>query len=256
MLFSYGLRVNPNLIKDIIASPVVLKVGQVGDRPQLERFPWLYSPLVKPNQNNPIGKNLDMVNLDFVSPIDTLKNNIKKTILLSSSSKTRMVGVPVEINFNEIGQKPQLDMFQSGTKIFAVLLEGKFKSCYKHRIKPFEIKNPKEYGTSAIAVISDGDIIKNQVDKGNPLELGYDKWSKLKYDNKQFLLNTVDYLIDKSGVISLKNKEVKLKFLDKNKVIAELSKWQVINTIVPLIMIGIFGFAFYYYRKKKYSKNY
>ncbi len=254
MFFSYGIRINPSLIKDIFAAPVTLKVGQTGNKPQLEQLPWLYSPLAQPNPKHSIGKNLDMVMLDFVSPIELLKNKTPKTVILSSSPKTQIVGVPVEINFDEIGQKPNLKQFTAGIQNFGVLIEGDFISAFAHRVKPIQIKIAKEKGNSAMIVIADGDIIKNQVDKGKPLTLGFDKWSKMQYDNKQFLLNAVDYLMDSSGVISLKNKELKLKLLDKNKVIADLPKWQIINTIIPLLLIGIFGFIINFYRKKKYSK--
>ena len=255
MLFAYGVRIRPELVKDLIAAPVVLKVGQVGNRPQLKQFPWLYSPLASPNAHHPVGKNLEMVMLDFVSPIDTLKNQTRKTVLLQSSPKTQLVGVPTEINFDEIGKKPDINNFTKGTQIFGVLLEGKLKSAFNHRVKPIKIASPKEFGESSVIIISDGDIIKNQVDKGKPLALGYDKWSKISYDNKQFLLNTVDYLMDKSGVISLKNKEVKLRFLDENKMVGELRFWQFISIGLPLLLLVITGFLFTYFRKKKYGKR-
>jgi len=183
-----------------------------------------------------------------------LKNKTPKTVILSSSPKTQLIGVPVEINFDEIGNKPNINEFTAGIQNFGVLIEGNFKSAFNHRVKPVEIKNVKENGKSAMIVISDGDIIKNQTDKGKPLALGFDKWSKMQYDNKQFLLNAVDYLMDSSGVISLKNKEVKLKLLDKNKIVADLSKWQTINTIIPLIIMAILAFAVNMYRKKKFGK--
>ena len=255
MLFNYGVRINPELVKDLIAAPVVLKVGQTGNKPQLEQFPWFYSPLAQPNKKHPIGKNLEMVMLDFVSPIDTLKNNTKKTILLRSSPKTNLVGVPTEINFDEIGKKPDLKQYTAETKIFGVLLEGSIKSAFNHRVKPIKNANPLENNNNAsLIVISDGDIIKNQVDKGKPLTLGFDKWSKMRYDNKQFLINAVDYLMDKTGVISLKNKDVKLKFLDQNKIIAQLRYWQWLNLLLPLILIAIAGLGFNYWRQRKYAK--
>ncbi len=257
MLFSYGIRINPVLVKDLIAAPVVLKTGQIGNRPQLKQFPWFYSPLAQPNKQHPIGKNLEMILTDFVSPIQILKNKTRKTILLSSSPKTQLVGVPTEINFDEIGKKPDINQYNAGTQIFGVLLEGYFKSAYNHRVKPIKISHAKDSTTNgAMIVFSDGDIIKNQVDKNQPLPLGFDKWSKLKYDNKQFLRNAVDYLLDKSGVISLKNKIVKLNFLDDNKMIAELSFWQWLNLILPLLIISLGGLAFNYWRKKKYSRKF
>ncbi len=257
MLFSYGLRINPVLVKDLIAAPVVLKVGQIGNRPQLKQFPWFYSPLAQPNKAHPIGKNLEMILTDFVSPIEILKNNTKKTILLTSSPKTQLVGVPTEINFDEIGKKPDIKQYNAGPQIFGVLLEGPIKSAYKHRIKPIKIPHPKDsIKDGALIVFSDGDLIKNQVDRGKALTLGYDKWSKLKYDNKQFLRNAIDYLMDKNGVISLKNKIVKLNFLDDNKVLSELTFWQWLNLLFPLIFIISVGLIFNYWRKHKYAKNY
>jgi len=253
MLFAYGVRIKPELVKDLIAAPVVLKVGQVGNKPQLEQFPWFYSPLAQPNKKHPIGKNLDMVLLDFVSPMEVLKNKTKKSILLTSSPKTQLVGIPTEINFDEIGKKPDISQYTAGTQIFGVLLEGPLKSAYNHRVKPIKVDNDLENGQSALIVISDGDIIKNQVDKGKPLPLGFDKWSKISYDNKQFLLNAVDYLMDKNGVISLKNKEVKLKFLDQNKMVAELRFWQWLNLLLPLFLTGIAAWLFNYWRRKKFA---
>jgi gliding-associated putative ABC transporter substrate-binding component GldG len=255
-LFNYGVRINPQLVKDIIAAPVVLKVGEVGNRPQLEQFPWFYSPLIRPEQDNSIGKNVDMVLMDFASPMDTLKNPIKKTILLQTSPKTQLVGVPIEINFSEIGKKPNLEKFKSGQQILGVLLEGKFTSAYKGRVKPFPIDSiiDKNNNKNAMIVISDGDIIKNQLDKDRPLELGYDKWSKMKYDNKLFLTNAVDYLLDSSGLVNLKNKKIKLILLDQNKALAEQRKLQFINLFFPLMAIGLFIFIFGFYRKRKYSK--
>ncbi len=253
MLFAYGIRIKPELVKDLIAAPVVLKVGQVGNKPQLEQFPWFYSPLAQPDSKHPIGKNLDMVMLDFACPLEILKNKTKKTILLTSSPKTQLVGVPTEINFDEIGKKPDLTQYTAGTQIFAALLEGDLKSAFNHRVKPIKTDNVLENGQSALIVISDGDIIKNQVDKGKPLALGFDKWSKVTYDNKQFLLNAVDYLMDKNGVISLKNKEVKLKFLDQNKIISELRFWQWLNLLLPLILTGVLALIFNYWRRKKFT---
>ncbi len=253
-LFNYGVRINPQLVKDIVAAPVVLKVGQVGNKPQFDKFPWFYSPLAHPEQDNPIGKNLDLVKLDFASPMDTLKNKVKKIILLKSSPKTDLVGVPTEINFSEIGKKPKLQQFNKGEQIFGVLLEGKMTSAYAGRVQPIKIKRPVNQRETAMIVLSDGDVLKNDLNKGKPLELGFDKWSKIKYDNKAFMLNAVDYLMDNSGIINLKNKEVKLKFLDENKVLANLSMLQIINTLLPLFLIGIFAFGFNYFRKKKYAK--
>ena len=136
-----------------------------------------------------------------------------------------------------------------------MLLEGKFKSVYKNRVKPFDLKNDiDESKETAMIVISDGDVIKNQLQKGQPLELGFDRYTGNTYGNKEFLLNAVNYLLDDSGLIDIRSKEISIAFLNSEKVAAEKSKWQLINLVLPLIILAIAAFGFTYYRKKKYQK--
>jgi gliding-associated putative ABC transporter substrate-binding component GldG len=102
-------------------------------------------------------------------------------------------------------------------------------------------------------IISDGDIIANQIHQGQPLELGLDKWTNQQYGNKTFLLNTVNYLLDDSGLIKLRSKTVDLQFLDKQKVIESRTTYQLINVVLPLLLLAIFGILFTFLRKRSYS---
>lgn len=255
-LFSYGVRVNPVLVNDLYSAPLVLASGQ-GSETQFTPYPWFYGSLTKSASNHPIVKNTESVKFEFSNQIDTLKNSIKKTILLTSSDKSKIEGVPKEILLeNIIRKKPDIASYNAGPQSLAVLLEGNFKSTYKDRIKPHKIKDHKDKSASTkMIVIADGDIIKNQTRKGQPIELGFDPTMNLKYGNKEFLLNAVNYLLDDSGLIEIRSKEIHISFLNVEKVVENKTLWQVINILIPLLILMVFGFLFSFIRKKKYQKT-
>jgi gliding-associated putative ABC transporter substrate-binding component GldG len=253
-LFFYGIRPKPVLVKDLVAAPVVLKVGDVQGNPQLLKFPWVYSPLVKPEDDHPIGKNTGQVKLDFVSVLDTLKNPLKQTVLIYSSPYTDLVGVPAEINFEDIARKPDEKQFNKGRQILGVLVEGRFKSAFEGRVKPVDDIPFKNQAETKIIVIADGDIIKNDIKEGQPLPLGLDKWSGIQYDNKNFLLNAVHYLADKEGLYLLKNKSIRLSLIDKNKAVAENDFWRFFNLLVLVFLLAGFVLLMIFMRRRKYRK--
>ncbi|MDO9595905.1 MAG: gliding motility-associated ABC transporter substrate-binding protein GldG [Lutibacter sp.] len=254
LFFNYGIRINPDLIADLYSSEIPLATGNIGNQTQFNQFLWEYFPLVNSLNNHPINNNIEAVNLKFANTIDTLKNNIQKTVLLQSSPLSKSTGTPAIISLRTITQKPNQEEYRKGNKTISVLLEGKFKSAYFGRIKPFEISETKENGTeNKMVVIADGDIIANEIAKGSPLELGLNKWTNQRYGNKEFLLNTVNYLLDDSGLINIRSKTVKIDFLNKEKAFEESGKWQLINILFPLIILALFGFIFNYFRRKKYQ---
>ncbi len=254
-LFSYGLRVNPVLVNDLYSAPLVLASGE-GNETQFTPYPWFYESLTKSNSNHPIVKNIESVKFEFSNQIDTLKNGVKKTILLTSSEKSKLEGVPKEIRLDIIRKKPDMDSYTEGPQTLAVLLEGNFKSTYKGRIKPVKIESHRDTSlASKMVVIADGDVIKNRIRKGQPLELGFDPYLNLKYGNKEFLLNAVNYLLDDSGLIEVRSKEIKVPFLNIEKVVAEKSSWQIINILIPLLLLGAFGLTFSFLQKRKYRKS-
>ncbi|MGK0326456.1 MAG: gliding-associated putative ABC transporter substrate-binding component GldG [Polaribacter sp.] len=254
LLFSYGIRINTTLIKDLYASKIALATGKIGNQTQFQNLDWLYHPLVGGNPNNAITKNIAPVRLQFANQIDTLKNNIRKTPLLMSSPLTQKVGTPTIIELQSIADEPQEEEYISGNQLFAVLLEGNFNSGYKNRVKPFETSLFKENATNnKMIVIADGDIAKNQILKGKPTDLSRDKWTNEAFGNKDFLLNSVDYLLDDTGLIELRNKTLKINTLNKKKAFEERTFWQFLNVVLPLLLLFAFGFIFNYLRKRKYS---
>lgn len=254
LFFNYGIRINSDLITDLYSSEIPLATGNIGNQTQFNQFLWEYFPLVNSINNHPINNNIEAVNTKFTNSIDLLDNNIQKTILLQSSPLSKSVGTPSIVSLRTITQKRNEAEYNKGNKPISVLLEGKFKSAYFERIKPFKISAPKENGIeNKMLVIADGDVIANEISKGQPLELGLNKWTNQRYGNKEFLLNAVNYLLDDTGLINIRSKKVKIDFLNKERAFEEATKWQLINLLFPLIILTFFGFIFNYFRKKKYQ---
>jgi len=143
------------------------------------------------------------------------------------------------------------------------LLEGEFNSLFLNRVPP-EIAEAPEVGfvekspRTQMIFVADGDVIKNQLQPGTtaatPLPLGYDKYTGQQFGNKDFILNAMNYLSDDSGLLSVRSREVKLRTLDTARVEAERTKWQIINTLIPVLLVLVFAFVQGILRKRKYTK--
>ena len=263
MFFKYGIRIKPDLIKDVMATPISLATGQEGSGTQYTKFPWLYSPMIYPvdtkdkSKTSPIVTNLDGIKFEFTNPIELLKNDIKKTVLLQSSPYSKSVGTPTEVNLKMVEERPdQKEFTGKGSLPVAVLMEGKFHSVYQNRVLPFKESGFAPIGKDTkMIIISDGDVVKNQLDKNyQPLELGFDKWTNNLYANKEFMMNCVNYLLDDNGLINIRSKEVDLPILDTQKVTEEYTFSQIITVGVPIVILILFGLVFTLLRKRKYSK--
>ena len=259
-LFTYGIRINYNLIADMSAAQIPISTGSVGGQAQIQMVPWLYYPVFIPESKHPIVKNLDAIRGEFVSTIDTLKlKNVTATVLLTSSPFNKKITAPHIISLQAIEQEPNPKDFQSIPKIVAVLLEGKFISDFRNRPLPEGLNEkieilPQSKPTKMV-VISDGDVFKNQVGAdGSPYPLGYDHYMKQNFGNKNFLLNIADYLTDDSGLIALRTKEIQIRLLDRARIRGEKLNWQLLNTIAPLVLLVIFAIFQHYIRRRKYAR--
>lgn len=263
--FKYGIRINPNLVKDVYSAPIVLASGEENES-QYNKYPWFFSPLSSSANNHPIVANIEAIKFDYASAMDTLPNDIKKTILLSTSPISKIVGLPVPIDFDEeipknlqvVNEGPDPQEFNAGEIPLAVLLEGNFTSAFKNRVKPIklqgDLKNADEGKPSKMVVISDGDVIKNQMQGDRPLELGFDRMTNSFYGNKEFLLNTVNYLLDDSGLINIRTRQIAIPFLDPQKIAVQRTKWKTLNLLLPLGLLLVFAIVFNYYRRRKYTR--
>ena len=256
MFFKYGIRMNPLLIKDEYATPIKLATGNQGSETQMQEYTWKFAPFIYPTSTNPIVKNMEGIKFEFTSPIEILKNDIKKTVLLSSSEYSKTIGTPSPISLDMVTEETTPEEYEGkGLLPVAVLMEGKFKSAYQNRILPFKDNSFQATGKeNKMIVISDGDVVKNQMDKGVPLELGFDKWTNQLYGNKEFLMNCVNYLLDDNGLINIRSKDVDLPLLNKEEVYKNYTVAQLITVGLPIVILAIFGFLFTFLRKRKYSR--
>ncbi len=255
LFFSYGFRINPELVNDLYSAPIVLATG-TGNDTQFTPYPWFYSPLTASPNTHPIINNLEAVKFEWANPIDTLRNPINKTILLTSSPQSKTEGVPREISMDILNSRPDMASYDNGEQPLAVLLEGEFISAYRNRVKPFNIENPRDNSEpTQMIVVSDGDVIRNELQQGAPLELGFDRYTGNTYGNKEFLLNSVNYLLDDSGLIDIRSKEITIPFMDTEKASEERQKWQLINLVVPLLLLAIGAFLFNFFRRKRYLRK-
>ena len=264
MLFKYGVRLNRDLLLDLNCAALPIRTGQVAGQAQLEFFRWYYFPLLQAASNHPMVRNMNSIKADFVSSVDatTSANGIEQIPLLKTSDYTKVSGTPVFISLAMLRQSPDKRMFSSKGKNVAYLLKGSFPSLYANRI-PQEIVDDQatdfmeESKPTAMIVVADGDLIRNQIDikRKTPLPLGYDQFTQNTYANKEFIENAISYLVDGEGLIDIRSRELKVRLLDMTKVNQERAKWQVINTLVPIALIIALGFVMAFIRKKKYSKK-
>ena len=251
--FSYGIRLNPQLLVDQNSAPLTLALGE-GSQTEFQTFPWPFRPLVS-NPNQFITARLAQIRFDFANPIELLNNGVDKTILLETSSRSVALGLPRIIDLDMISQLDSIP--NTGKKyVLGVLLEGTISSAFKMRLAPFDISDRKEQSmTSKMIVFSDGQLIANDVGRNGPMELGYDQWTGQRFGNKELFLNAVAYLLDDFELVPLKQKNVELAFLDPQKISENKKQWQSINIGLPIILLLALAYLNRVSRKRKYGQT-
>ena len=262
MLFTYGVRINPDLVMDIRCRPIPMKVGMVGEQAQIQFQPWMYFPEIVPLSPHPIVRNLDLIKTDFVSSMDIIDNGIDKTILLATSEYSRVKNAPAIYDLNEAKIEPDRRLFNRQSIPVAVLLEGSFRSMFRNRLTPDFVEIPemgyREVSDSTRMIfISDGDVIKNRFNyqdaTGYPL--GYDFYTETMYANKELLLNCVDYLVGENGSIASRSRNIKIRKLNVMKVKEERTKYQLLNTVLPVVLVAAAGVVIAILRRRRFRAN-
>ncbi|MDQ2773210.1 MAG: gliding motility-associated ABC transporter substrate-binding protein GldG [Bacteroidota bacterium] len=260
LFFKYGLRLNQNLLLDLNSGQIPLVTGMDGNKPKIEPMPWQLYPLINKFSPHPITRNLDAVYLKFVGNLDTVKaRGIRKTALMTTSRYTRVLPAPVPINFNDARLEPNPKLYQKGFQPVAYLLEGQFTSLFANRARPgtlqFQPEKPANAKPSKVLVISDGDFIRSEIDPktGNPYRLGFDRLANTEFANRELVLNATDYLLDETGLIAVRGKQITLRPLDKVKLAEQRRRWQLLNLGAPLLLLGLFGAVRAWRRKRRYA---
>ncbi|MBI9053651.1 MAG: gliding motility-associated ABC transporter substrate-binding protein GldG [Bacteroidales bacterium] len=263
-LFKYGVRVNPNIIQDIQCAVIPINTAIAGQQAKFTPAPWLYFPLLNAPNSNSITKNLNLLKSEFPSSIDIVgdKSGVKKQVILYSSTGSKLLNVPLMVSLSEVKDQSDPRSFDKPLNPIAVLMEGEFESVFTNRplkeiTKGQDFTFKEKSSSTKMIVVSDADIIRNDVKQradGVFLSpLGYDRYTQQTYGNKEFVMNAVHYLVDESGVLDIRSREFKLRILDKEKVKKDKTAWQFVNTVLPVLIILLFGFYTSYKRRKKYT---
>ncbi len=262
MLFQYGARINHDLLQDKQYSPIGLTMKGPDGEPKINHYPWYYFPVLVSDNKHVISKYLNYIKTEFVSTIDTVgtNQNIKKTVLLKSSEISRLDPIPARIALDQINNMPRDNEMTAGRRNIAVLLEGKFESVFKNRpINKYfpEISLPDvltESKPSKMIIVSDGDIISNEVARdGRPYPIGFDRYTQHTFaGNKEFILNAVNYLCDDGGLMTIRSRELQMRLLNREKIINNRFLIQLINILLPVILIVLFGIIVAIVRRRKY----
>ncbi len=259
MLFRYGARVNYDLVQDLLSSLIPVVTGMVGSQPKQQLLPWYFFPLMNPTSKHPIVNNLNSIKGQFVSSIDPINaTGIKHTVLLTTSQYSRILPAPVRVSLGIMQFKPDPKMFPQKDVPVAVLMEGSFTSLYKNRIPPTIAENKEiDFIDSSVQtkviVISDGDLIRNDIVKGAPVALGFDRYTNTTYGNKSFFLNILDYFCDDSGLMSVRSKEFRLRMIDPAVLEADTALLKWFNVTLPIILLIVFGLIKFYLRLRRYT---
>lgn len=261
MFFRYGFRINYNLIADMNCAQIPLNVGSTGGQAQIQMVPWLFYPVFIPMSKHPLVKNLDGIRSEFASVIDTIAvKGIRKQIILASSPFNKVMNAPAMLSLQMVEEEPDPRTFRNKPQPVGLLLEGRFPSDFSNRPVPEGLTPPSPLPEKSVpakmVVVSDGDILKNQVSSndGSTFPLGYDRYTQQQYGNRNFLLNVVDYLTDDSGIISLRNKEVKVRLLDRARIRSEKMYWQVLCIGLPLLLMLAAGLLQFFYRRRRFAR--
>ena len=262
-LFQYGIRINPILVQDIQSAIIPVNTSLPGSPSKFVPAPWYYHPLIIGLQEHPITNNLSMIKAEYINSIDTVgeNNDVKKSVLLRSSRLSKIKNIPARISLSEVMEEIPENYFTTGYVPLAILLEGQFKSNFINRnIKNYTSNTNKFKELSVpnkMLIVADGDIIRNNVREradGRMIEpLGYDRYTNQIYGNKEFIINAVNYLLAESELINLRSRTLEMRLLDNQKIIESRFLIQVVNIIIPIALLIIFGIIYNFYRKKVYA---
>lgn len=264
LFFTYGVRINPNLIQDLSCLPIPQQVGMIGDQPQYKFMAFPYSLDVVHFSDHPIVRNIKEIKSDFAGSIDLVGKDadLTKTVLMYSSERSKLVPTPSIVTLKVGVAKPNMQEFAFRDLPMAVLVEGQFESAFKgilpvefDTIKELDFRPKGEYTRQIF--VSDGDIIRNPFDKKRnyPYPAGYDIYTRKMFDNTEFIVNCVNYLCADDDLLQLRAKNFKIGSLDNEKIRNRKTLLSIINISIPLALIIIMGIVMIITRKVRFSKK-
>ena len=264
MLFRYGVRISPVLVEDVQSVLIPVNVAAKGEKPQFQPTPWVYAPLLLTSGDHPVTRNLAPVKANFASAIEMVGDDkkLERTFLLASSDNTHILQTPAEISLAAMPDLTDKNYFNRSYVPVGVVLEGEFQSDFTNRMPPKEIVNPPAIQTHSVPgrqiVIADGDIIRNETvgtgDNKKVIPLGFDRYMNQQFGNKDLITNAVLYLTDKNGWMELRSRTVALRLLNKKISAIEKTKWQIINVVIPPVVLLLAGLLYQWIRRRRYAR--
>lgn len=263
ILFSYGVRINGDLIQDRQCASVYLISGD--DAQTSTALPCLFRPLLIPSPDSPITKNIRDVKAGFASSINAVNNSpeVRKTVLLTTSADAHIVKVPEKIDFDLERVQNIPDYFDQPYIPVALSLEGIFHSAFANRLTPdsLDLQGHHTIGLgkhTKMIVVSSSDIISNEIQgKGEDTQIvpmGFDRVSQMQYGNRDFIVNAVNWLTDDDGWMALRTKQQQMHILNKKNAYENRDKYMILNIVVPILFVMLIIGGLYLYRKRKYEK--
>ena len=264
-LFTYGIRINRDLVQDLESDKVPSVIGSIGDKPQIELLPWPYSPLLRNTSGHPISKNLDYVLSSFPQSIDTIVvDGIHHENLLTTSDYSRSLQSPAVVEWRSIKNEEDLRNFSIKNIPIVTLSTGKFKSVFKNRLTTAQLDSMKAMGMefkpvssseSQLIFLSDADILLNAFSESDgPLAMGMNSYTREQFANKDFIGNCLFFLTGGDNIMEARAKTFQLRLLDKEKLENERSTWQFIAVLSPFIFPLIIGLLFPFLRKRRFTR--
>ena len=260
MFFRYGVRMNTDLLQDLNALPIPVRAGEMAGQPQYKMIPWYYFPIITPNSTHPVVHNLNVLRTEFISSIDTVgrRSGLKKTVLLTTSTTTKIINTPAIISLETLRNRAHVEEFSKQNIPVAVLVEGVFPSLFTGygNVDQEKLGFLDKSSPTKMIFVSDGDMVRNQVnEKRYPLPLGYDRFTDKAFGNLNFLLNAVNYLCEDEDILQVRSKDFKMRLLDNNRILKEKTFWQLVNVIVPLVLVIALGIVLLLIRRIRYAKQ-
>jgi ABC-2 type transport system permease protein len=262
-LFRYGVRINPIILQDVQCETVPVNIAPAGETPQFEPTPFYFAPLLLTSPDHPVSRNIAQVRAEFCSGIDLVGDNkqVNYQLLLATSDNTHIIGTPATIDLNQKVKANDKSYFNVGYIPVAVAMEGIFESDFANRMIPKGLTNLSQIRKQSLKtrqiIVANGDIIRNEIQlkDGTTIPLGFDRYMNQQFGNRDFIQNAVLYLTDNDGWMQLRNRTLKLRLLNKKISNEERLSWQLMNVLIPLGLLLIFGVSYQIVRKRKYTKR-
>lgn len=259
MLFRYGVRIRHGLVQDLQCLPVPVDVSTNPQQPNWQPMPWTYAPLLLTSQQSPITRNIAQLTAPMASAVELVggEDGIRKEVLLATSSASKLTAVPAQVNLSMGVDDEQ--SYQYAYIPVAVSLEGEFSSLYAHLGAPESIVASAPTRKASVPtrqiVVAAGSAIRNEWQQNQPLPLGYDRYTKTQFGNRDFMLNAVLYLTDNEGWLQLRQKEITLRLLNDKRAQTARIQAQVMSMVIPLAILGLLGGVIVLMKKRKYVKR-